>query len=155
MQIEKPRFSVVVPALNSRKYLPGSIDSILAAVECYGKADLTIVDNGSTDGSWELLSSKYSDRATVLQMKSATISALRNRGAALSTGEYISFIDADCLIAPDYFDKAVQVFATTRTDASGSRHLLPNPPHWIEETWISCAVLARTGRLTTSLPAIS
>jgi len=133
--MEKPRFSVVVPALNCHKYLPGSIDSMLGAVERYGNADLTIVDNGSTDGSWEQLQAMYSDRAAVVQIRGVTISGLRNRGAALSSGEYISFIDADCLIAPDYFDRAMQVLASTRTDASGSRHLLPDSPHWIEETW--------------------
>jgi len=133
--MEKPRFSVVVPALNSSGYLPGSIDSILASIDCYGNADLTIVDNGSIDGSWEQLLSRYSSRATVRQIKGVTISALRNRGAALSNGEYISFIDADCLIAPDYFDRARQIFCITRTDATGSRHMLPNPAHWIEETW--------------------
>jgi len=131
----EPRISVVVPALNSYKYLPASIDSILAAIEHYGNADLTIVDNGSVDGSWELFTSRYSNRAVVMQMKGVTISSLRNRGAALSDGEYLSFIDADCLIAPDYFDTAMRVFASTRTDASGSRYLLPDSPHWIEETW--------------------
>jgi glycosyltransferase involved in cell wall biosynthesis len=143
--IEKPRFSVVVPALNSYQYLPGSVDSILAAIESYGNADLTIVDNGSNDGSWELLSSRYSKQATVLLLKGVTISALRNRGAALSTGEFISFIDADCLIAPDYFDRARKVFAATGTDASGSRHLLPDSPHWIEETWSKLHVPSKGG----------
>ena len=131
----KPRISVVVPILNSYRYLPASINSVVAAVHSYGNADLFIMDNGSTDGTWELLVSTYSGLATVQQLMGINISALRNKGAALSAGEFISFIDADCLVAPDYFDRAMKVFAATRADASGSRHSLPDSPHWIEETW--------------------
>jgi glycosyltransferase involved in cell wall biosynthesis len=131
----KPKISVVVPILNSCKYLPACMDSVVAAVDFYGNADLTIVDNGSTDGTWEMLSSTYADRATVLQIKDVTISALRNRGAALSTGEYLSFVDADCHIAPDYFDKAIEVFAASRADAAGCVYSLPVCPCWVEETW--------------------
>lgn len=135
MEMVKPRFSVVVPALNSYKYLPESIDSILIAIEYYDNADLTIIDNGSSDGSWELLLARYSNRATVLQMKGATISSLRNRGAALSDGEYLSFIDSDCLIASNYFNKAAHVLTCRQTDAVGCCYSLPDRPHWIEETW--------------------
>ena len=133
--MEKPKISIVVPTLNSYKYLLTTINSVLAAIEYYGNADLTVVDNGSSDGSWELLSSRYSSRATVLQMKRVTISTLRNRGASLSSGENLSFIDADCLVAPDYFDQAIRVLAETRADAVGCRYTLPNCPRWVEETW--------------------
>jgi glycosyltransferase involved in cell wall biosynthesis len=104
-------------------------------MEHYGNADLTIIDNGSSDGSWELLSTSYSSRATVLRMKSVTISTLRNRGASLSAGENLSFIDADCLVARDYFDQAIQVLAETQADAVGCRYSLPDCPQWVEETW--------------------
>jgi len=124
-----------VPVFNSYRYLPESIDSIVAAIKSYENAELTIVDNGSTDGTWELLLSTYSDRANVLQAKGVTISSLRNRGAAQSSGEYLSFIDADCLVAPDYFDIAIAVFSATQADAAGSTHLLPDGPPWMEETW--------------------
>jgi glycosyltransferase involved in cell wall biosynthesis len=133
--MEKPRISIVVPTLNSSKYLLTTINSILAAIEYYGNADLTIVDNGSSDGSWEILSSRYSSRATVLQMKNVSIATLRNRGASLSMGESLGFIDADCLVAPDYLDQAVQVLAETRADAVGCRYSLPDCPRWVEETW--------------------
>ena len=78
-------------------------------------------------------------------MKSVTISTLRNRGAAVSAGEKLSFIDADCLVAPDYFDQAVQVLAETRADAVGCRYSLPDFPQWVEETWEKSHARGRDG----------
>ena len=52
-----------------------------------------------------------------------TVSALRNHGAELSTGEFIAFIDSDCLIGPDYFEQALPVLRQL-ADATGSEYAL-------------------------------
>lgn len=134
-ELPKPKIALVVPILNSRRFLSPCLEAMIAAVRAYGNSELFVMDNGSTDGTWEELQSHYSSDVKIQQLKGVTISALRNRGAALSSSDYISFIDADCSIEPDYFDKAVQVFSVTGADASGSRHLLPPNPCWLEETW--------------------
>ena len=60
----RPRVSVVVPVFNKARFLPAALDSIVAAVRSYGDAELIVVDHGSTDGSRELLASRYAaDRA--------------------------------------------------------------------------------------------
>jgi len=51
----RDKFSVVVPVLNAKDFLHRSLDSILAAMDRYGNAELVVLDNGSTDGSYEIL----------------------------------------------------------------------------------------------------
>ncbi len=55
----KNKFSVVVPVLNSKDHLRGCLDSIQAAMERYGNAELIVLDNGSDDGSYEILCEEY------------------------------------------------------------------------------------------------
>src|SRR5208282_5458299 len=96
------KFSVIVPVFNGKQHLRASLDSILAAMERYGNAELIVIDNGSTDGSYEVLLNEYGTRARVLQIRGITVAAMRNRGTALADGEYLSFIDSDILIGTDY-----------------------------------------------------
>jgi glycosyltransferase involved in cell wall biosynthesis len=131
----KNRFSVVVPVLNSKKYLRACIESILKAIERYGNAELIVLDNGSADGSYEILLNEYSDRAHIQQICGVPVGALRNRGATSANGEFVAFIDSDCTVIPDYFEQALAVLQRTNADATGSEYGLDDSCHWIEKTW--------------------
>jgi glycosyltransferase involved in cell wall biosynthesis len=131
----KNRFSVVVPVLNAKKHLRACIESILKAIERYGNAELIVVDNGSVDGSYEILLNEYGDRARIQQIRGLPVGALRNRGAALGDGEFVTFIDSDCTVIPDYFEQALAVLQRTNADATGSEYGLDDSCHWIERTW--------------------
>jgi glycosyltransferase involved in cell wall biosynthesis len=131
----KSKFSVVVPVLNSKNYLRASLDSILIAMEQYGNAELIVLDNGSDDGSYEILRKEYDRRARIQQVCGISVSALRNRGAILAEGEFIAFIDSDCRVIPDYFNQAFEILRN-RADATGCQPALEDTsPHWIERTW--------------------
>jgi glycosyltransferase involved in cell wall biosynthesis len=140
----KNKFSVVVPVLNSKDHLRGCLDSIRSAMERYGNAELIVLDNGSDDGSYEILCNEYARWARVEQIREVTVSALRNRGAELATGEFIAFIDSDCLIGPDYFEQALPVLREV-ADATGSEYALEDPCHWIQKVWYSLHVPAKDG----------
>lgn len=131
----KRKVSVIVPVLNSKKYLHGCLNSILAAMEQYGDAELIVLDNGSDDGSYEILTSEYGGCARVQQIRDVPVGALRNRGISLSDGEYIAFIDSDCVIVPDYFEQAVAVLNRADVHATGSEYALQDSSRWIEKTW--------------------
>lgn len=128
------KFSVIIPVFNSKHCLRACLDSVLAAMASYGNAELIVIDNGSTDGSYEVLLNEYGIHARILRIRGITVGALRNRGAALAEGEFLSFIDSDCIVDPDYFRQALDVLRT-RADATGAKYELPASPHWIEETW--------------------
>ncbi len=130
----KDKFSVVMPVLNAREHLRAALDSILEAMRQYGNAELIVLDNGSNDGSYEILQTEYGSRARVLQVRGVTVGALRNHGTALADGEFLTFIDSDCRIVPDYFSQALGVLRSG-ADITGSKVALEDSPLWVEKTW--------------------
>lgn len=96
---------------------------------------MIVVDNGSSDGSYELLQERFGDSATVVRLEEGLVGAVRNFGAKHAEGDYLSFIDADCTIKPDYFSLAVGVLRETEAVATGSRYRYPTNAAWIEKVW--------------------
>jgi GT2 family glycosyltransferase len=136
---------VIIPVLDSIRTLSCCLESVRIAIEAYGNAELILMDNGSTDGSCELMTRDYGASARVERMPGVTISALRNRGARLATGAYLSFIDADCLVPEDYLTCAMNVFAESGADAAGSDYELSPDPSWVERTWQTLHSRVRDG----------
>lgn len=135
MSLRGARVSFIVPVFNAIGFLPVATDSIRAAAECYGNADITLVDNGSTDGSWEWMSRELAEVATLVRYPGHTVAGLRNEGARLAGGAVLAFVDADCVLPPDYVERALAVLDQTGASGTGSRYQLPPSPHWIEFTW--------------------
>ena len=93
------------------------------------------MDHLSTDGSRELLDSRYAGAARIAEVRDGTIAAVRNRGARLATGSVLSFIDADCVVPPDYLRRLVEVLAETGAGATGAEVVPPPSPSWVENVW--------------------
>ena len=140
-----PRVSVVVPVFNKAPFLAAALDSIVAAVHSYGNAELIVVDHGSTDGSRELLQSRYANEARIADLRGGTIAAVRNQGARLAAGSVLSFIDADCVIPPDYLGRLVEVLAESGAGATGAEVVPPPSPSWVEDVWYRLHRRARDG----------
>lgn len=96
------RISVIVPVYNVAAYLPRSIDSILA--QTYTDFDVTLVDDGSTDGSGELCDeyARKNEKIRAFHQANGGPSMARNRGIAESSGELLTYIDSDDIVTPDY-----------------------------------------------------
>jgi len=91
-----PFFSIVVPTYNRAHFLSKMIESVLS--QTFIDWELVIVDDGSTDNTKELIE-KYTDsRIRYLWQENQERSAARNNGIAVSSGQYICFLDSD-----DYF----------------------------------------------------
>src|SRR5215210_500984 len=129
------RIDVVIPVYNKRHLLEETVGSVAIASEAHGAARLWIVDNGSTDGSYEFLMERFSLRATILRLPSGTISAVRNLGARQGMALILSFIDCDCLVPRYYFSNLEEVFTSGTIDATGCLVVLPPHPTWVEEVW--------------------
>ncbi len=127
--------TVVVPTLNAQHHLSTTVPSLLAAGRQYGAVFFVYVDNGSTDGSYEFLERIAAPDVRVVSRPDCTIAAARNYGAGLSSSTFLSFIDADCAIPKDYFERAVDVISRDGVSATGCEIDLPDAPHWIETAW--------------------
>jgi glycosyltransferase involved in cell wall biosynthesis len=129
------RISVVVPMFNSMRTLPEVVSSILEAVAGFEGTEIIFVDNGSTDGSTTFVSGLENERVRLLRLPEVTVAALRNHGARNAAGTYLSFLDSDCIIPPEYYHRALSTLRSTGASATGCKVQLPAHPHWIEETW--------------------
>lgn len=127
--------SAVVPVLNAMRYLPRTIPSILDAAASTQGIEVICVDNGSTDGSYEYLTSLATKGIQVFRFEPGTTAAIRNFGARQARGDFLSFVDADCLIANNYFREALAVLRSTGVAATGCEYEAPPDPHWIEAVW--------------------
>ncbi|WP_018866625.1 MULTISPECIES: glycosyltransferase [unclassified Thioalkalivibrio] len=94
---EKPLVSVIMPAYNTAAYIAESVDSVLD--QDYPSVELIVVDDGSTDGTIEVLRA-YGDRLTLLTQQNQGAAVARNAGIAAASGDYIAFIDSDDVWLP-------------------------------------------------------
>lgn len=111
--------SVVIPAYNAEEYLEKAVRS---AVMIDVVKELVIVDDGSTDRTWEIccsLKKKY-DNVKIHRHPNNDNrgpSATRNLGIAMANHEFIAFLDADDYYLPNRFDAEKSLFAENpRTD---------------------------------------
>lgn len=96
--------SIIAPVYNVDAYLPTCVESILS--QTYTNWELILVDDGSKDSSGELCDvySQRDSRIRVIHQENQGVSAARNAGLELASGEYIAFIDSDDLVKPDYLE---------------------------------------------------
>jgi glycosyltransferase involved in cell wall biosynthesis len=106
-----PALSVIIPVKDDPP-LPRAVASVLAAGRGRAGFELIVVNNGSSPEFAEVLRT-LPPEVRVLDEPRPGISAARNRGIAESSGEYVLFTDADCVVAPDWIDEAYRGFAET------------------------------------------
>lgn len=89
-----PLFSVIIPLYNKASYVGKTIESVLG--QTLGNYELIIIDNGSTDGSSEIVAGFTDPRIRIIRLEeNIGVSNARNKGVTLSTSPYITFLDAD------------------------------------------------------------
>ena len=99
------KFSIIIPVYNSADFLNKCIDSLLN--QDYNDYELILVDDGSADASYDICRG-YADRyehIRVLRQKNSGPSAARNAGIRQSSGDYLTFVDSDDWVTPDYFSR--------------------------------------------------
>lgn len=101
------KVSVVIPHYNCFQYIKEAIDSVKA--QTYKNWEIIIMDDGSTDISFEALKKLEEENIKVFSQKNQGPAAARNAAIALSCGKYILPLDADDKIAPTYMEKAVPI----------------------------------------------
>jgi glycosyltransferase involved in cell wall biosynthesis len=93
-----PRISIVIPLYNAIKYVSSCIDSILSQ-EGSEEFEIVVVDDGSTDGSYEFVRAQYPSVRLFKKPNEGPGSA-RNYGVRVARGEVIIFIDSDDVMLP-------------------------------------------------------
>lgn len=128
------RLSAIVPLWNKEQYIGQCLRSLVEAADRHGTVEIIVVDNGSTDDSLAALA-PWSGKLKRLSIPRQSISAARNAGAAVAEGEVLCFVDADCVVPQDYFDRIEDALEEHGAAATGFEVRLPVNGSWIERTW--------------------
>ena len=109
--------SIVIPCFNSARFLADTLESALT--QSYPHTEIIVIDDGSTDGTPELIRS-YGDRVRAEFGPNRGASAARNRGTELARGEFIQYLDSDDLLTPDAIARRVAALQRSGTDVAYS-----------------------------------
>lgn len=108
--------SIIMPVYNAQKYLDRSIKSVIT--QTYKEIELIIVNDGSTDNSMEICK-KYASqdkRIKVYTQENKGVSAARNLGIEMASGEYLMFIDSDDYILENMIQDMKQKISNNNID---------------------------------------
>jgi glycosyltransferase involved in cell wall biosynthesis len=86
-------FSVIIPTFNRLPFLKKAIDSVLS--QSYSNFELIVVDDGSTDGTSDLLATYEDNRLISLYQENSGVSSARNKALNIAKGDFIAFLDSD------------------------------------------------------------
>jgi glycosyltransferase involved in cell wall biosynthesis len=103
--------SVVIPFYNLGQYVEATVQSVLAST--YQPLEVILVDDGSTDEASRTVLAQLETHSIanlrVIHSPNQGLSLTRNLGAQQARGHYLTFVDADDLVAPDFFTRAIAV----------------------------------------------
>lgn len=106
------KISIIIPVFNSSKYLKKCLDSIKR--QEFSNWEAICIDDGSTDDSYSILMEykQNDDRFKLFQQKNAGQSVARNFALTKATGDYISFVDSDDYIEPNFLQQLYKDICT-------------------------------------------
>lgn len=108
------KVSVIIPTYNRAHQITAAIES--ATAQRHAPSEIIVVDDGSTDGT-EALCAAFAPAVTYFRRANAGVSAARNFGASVASGDAVAFLDSDDTWSPDKL--AVQVAALAASPDAG------------------------------------
>lgn len=93
-----------------------------------------VIDGGSRDGTVERAREAGFDQVIVLP--GASIPVCRNKGLAVSSGEWIAFFDGDCEPAPDWLEQVLPLYERDLAFVAGWPARPPEPMTWVQSAWL-------------------
>src|SRR4051812_10472186 len=99
----KPLVSIVIPAYNAERWIAYTLQSAIG--QTWPHKEIIVVDDGSTDRTGEIARRFASNEISVVSIPNQGAAAARNHGLHLSQGDYIQWLDADDVLAPDKIER--------------------------------------------------
>lgn len=94
-----PTISVIMPAYNAERYIGQALNSVYAQDYEQTRLDVIVVDDGSTDGTVDIIG-RYEERLRCIRQPNRGPAAARNTALAAARGDFVAFLDADDLWHP-------------------------------------------------------
>jgi len=117
----KPLVSIIIPAYNAEEWIGFTLQSAIA--QTWPRKEVIVVNDGSNDRTLEIAERFASKEVLVVSTENRGAGAARNHAFRLSQGDYIQWLDADDLLAPDKIERQLM----TALKASSDQILLSGP----------------------------
>lgn len=135
-------FSVVIPLYNKEAFIQRALDSVHQ--QTLVDYEVIVVDDGSTDGSINIVNRYIDARVRVIQQENSGVSVARNKGIAAAKYSWVAFLDADDVWMPDHLEelkKLMNMFpnalllgtAYKKIDTNGRVQELRLPEQYLEK----------------------
>ena len=108
----KPLVSILIPAYNAEKWIADTMRSALA--QTWEPKEIIVVDDGSRDQTLAVARRFASESVRVITQENRGAAAARNKAFSLSRGDYVQWLDADDLLAPDKIERQMEALGPER-----------------------------------------
>jgi hypothetical protein len=123
---DRPDYTVIILTWNSRQHLAACVESLREAAPGYRGA-LTVIDNGSVDGTPEMVRELAPEARLVRNPKNRGVAAARNQGLALARSPVSIILDVDTVVLPGAFARLLSFLESAPSvGVCGPRLLLPD-----------------------------
>ena len=118
--------SIILPVYNVQSYIEECVKSIINLK--YKNFEAIFIDDGSTDNCYNILMnfSKQDKRIKVLHKNNGGVSSAKNLGLKKAKGKYITFVDPDDYVTPDYIDNLLDLIKKNNAEITVSKGILDN-----------------------------
>jgi glycosyltransferase involved in cell wall biosynthesis len=140
----KPYLSVIIPAKNEAVHLSSCLDALKISLQPFeNRCEIIVADNGSMDATCEIAKSSG---CSVLSSMNGTIAAVRNLGVSSASGEVLAFLDADCLVSPEWAACCIALLEKQDIGAVGTL-CIPDLKSgtWVEKAFYGLMIASKQG----------
>jgi glycosyltransferase involved in cell wall biosynthesis len=128
-------FSVIIPSYNEAAHIQECIESVRTNDDTKVPYQIIIVDNGSRDGTVEIVKGLNTQIIENTEGTRKTIGTLRNLGANQTKGDILAFLDGDMIVPANWLMKAREIFDNGFVGAMGFIESTPDSAGWVGKTW--------------------
>ncbi|MGC6105939.1 glycosyltransferase [Enterobacter kobei] len=108
--------SIIIPAFNAAASIGGLVHDLLS--ETTLRTEVIVVDDGSTDETWTILSAITDERLVLIHQENLGVYAARNAALAVHRGEWVVFLDADDWIDADFLQERLRMAREAQADVA-------------------------------------
>jgi glycosyltransferase involved in cell wall biosynthesis len=134
--LSKPLVSVLIPCYNAAKYIGETLESVFQ--QTWRNIEVIVVDDGSKDNSADVIHSFIDPRLKFFQQRNKGSTATRNACLSHMTGDFVQYLDADDLLAPDKIEIQMNRLAYTPQSVASAEwarfHASPNEAKFVPES---------------------
>lgn len=149
--MREPLISIIIPVYNAEEFLEGCLDSIVN--QTYKNVEILCVNDGSTDGTLEILQeyAQNDDRVKIFNKSNEGASKARNYALEHANGEYIMFVDSDDWIDEETCEIAVDAIINKDVDLVMWSYIREGKVSSLEKRIYDCDVLFDANEVKTKL----